>query len=239
MSITSITIQENEFLKDCHQFPVNAGLNIITSKNGGGKTKLLEYIYKNYPKVRKISTSVQHFKCFEEIDKYEKMPSKDIRPPESRQFIDEYKAITYLPRNAKIVQQCNEFFENLKMDIRLHNVSVVELYRLLFKHTKVDTKKPLKLSELSVGEKTAFILWLITQQEQKPSVLLLDEFDSTINEDVLDKFYEILLILSKEMQIFITTNRWKDLASLNGKEYTKYRINDGRITNEFPLSILK
>ena len=215
---------------------LNERLNIITSKNGGGKTKLLEYIASKYRvnhNITHISASPQHFRCFEQIVEYSKA-KKLTRPPESRHFTHLYPVITYLPGNKELIQNCNAFFNKLTLDISLDE-GFVQGHRLLFNHPRCKDNNRLALSQLSTGEKTAFILWLMMHETQKPDVLLLDEFDSTINDDILDAFYGQLQMLSKECQIFITTNRWgyrKDLTE--NENFQWFTIDDGEITKGRP-----
>lgn len=224
MFIDKVIIKEHEILNDQVWVP-NEGLNIITSKNGGGKTKLLEYIANKYRvnhNITHISASVQHFKCIERIEEYGKT-KKLTRPPESRQFTHLYPIITHLPSNKALINECNGFFERLQLDISLDE-GFVEGYRLLFNHPRCKDNKRLSLNELSTGEKTAFILWLMMHENPKPDVLLLDEFDSAINDDLLQIFYRQLQELSKECQIFATTKRKVEILP----EY-KFVIENGKI----------
>jgi len=233
MGIKKIIFEGHEVLSDNGNNPwiPNQSLNIITSKNGGGKTKLLEYIASKYRvnhNITHISASPQHFRCFEQIVEYSKA-RKLTRPPESRHFTHLYPVITYLPGNKELIQSCNAFFNKLTLDISLDE-GFVQGHRLLFNHPRCKDNNRLALSQLSTGEKTAFILWLITKSEPKPNVLLLDEFDSTINDDVLSAFYGQLQMLSKECQIFITTNRWRYHEGLtDNKQFKFFTIDDGTV----------
>ena len=240
MGIDKIAIKGHVILKD-QTWPqngkLNQGLNIITSKNGGGKTKILEYIANKYRvnhNITHISASVQHFKCIEDIAQYGK-PKKAIRPPEARQFVHLYPVITHLPSNKELIQDCNSFFVRLKLDISLDE-NFVQGYRLLFNHPRCKDNKRLPLSELSTGEKTAFILWLMMHENPKPDILLLDEFDSSINDDILQIFYRQLQELSKECQIFATTNRWRYSNDFldNKHNHLWHTIENGEIINKYP-----
>ena len=227
MGIEMITIKDHEFLKDQKWIP-NEGLNILTSRNGGGKTKLLEYIASKYHinyDIQNISTSVQNFRSLEDTEQYRK--TKNMRPLEVRQFVRPYDVITHLPDNKELIQKCNVFFQELALDVRLDE-DFVQSYRLLFRHTRIKTKRPLTLSQLSTGEKTAFILWLIMQENPKPDVLLLDEFDSSMDDDNISEFYKAILLLSKNVQVFIATHRTKELVT-DDQERKWWRINNGVI----------
>ena len=185
-------------------FIPHKGLNIITSSNGRGKTRLLKYISQNYNKkhnIKSLLASIQHFKNFTTIDDYAK---KTTRPPESRQFSEEYEIILKLQSDSEMIDECNSFFTNLKLNIQLNKT--VALGGLLYFLSR-NNKKFIPLDEISSGEKTAFIFWLITKVKNKPDVLLLDEFDSHMDEEVMNEYNNILQELSKEVQIFIATHR--------------------------------
>ena len=114
-----------------------------------------------------------------------------------------------------MIEECNHFFTKLKLKIQLSESNLLTGFLVFKSQNKM---KGLTLNEISTGEKTAFILWLITKAKNKPDVLLLDEFDSHMDKEVGLAFKEILQQLSKQTQIFITTHN----GDMYGNVYTEF-----------------
>ncbi len=227
MGIDKIEIRDHDSLLNQDWTP-HTGLNIITSKNGGGKTKLLEYIYGKYHSkdrnIKALLTSIHNFKNYLEIKDYAK---KNMIPPESRQFEEEYEMILKLQTEQSLINECNAFLSSLGLHIKLYD-AMVKGGALYFQSRNNIVGLPLK--SLSTGEKTAFILWLITKCQKIPNILLLDEFDSSMDDDIVLNFYEILESMSHKTQIFIATHRERYLVYTKEKNQQAHNISDlGRI----------
>lgn len=212
MAITEIEITDHLIFKN-QVFRPFSGLNIITSNNGGGKTKLLEYIsytYRDRFNIKSLLTSIHNFKDYTSIDDY--ISKKSMRPPQAMQFKEEYNVLAKLPNNPSMIKACNAFFEKLQLKIRLYD-NMISAGTLYFQSRGI--QKAIPMNQISTGEKTAFILWLITQSDVKPDVLLLDEFDSCMDQNVLTELHNILRNI-EGVQTFMTTHRSYGLATVDG-----------------------
>jgi hypothetical protein len=129
-----------------------------------------------------------------------------------------------LQTDDALLKDCNAFLEKLKLKIRL-NETIVKGGVLYF---ITNNGVGLSLTNISTGEKTAFILWLIKNAQIKPDVLLLDEFDASMDDEIIWEFYKILQEISKETQIFIATQRKECLADDLGWSQIS---NNGKIGN--------
>lgn len=230
----AITIETHHILKNQTWNP-NTGLNIITSKNGGGKTSLLQYIFsKNENISNRFFDSVDRFECKTDLALY-----MYTNPHNLNDFGQVY-LILYSLRDSdesKVVE-CNEFFQELGLHIRIDNWTR-NSGRIRFAN---HTGNFIAFNQISTGEKTAFILWLIMQSNPKPKILLLDEFDSAMDEDIVSNFYKHLITISEQgIQIFIATHRRKSLVldeqnirnnSDGTSKYTRWRITDGIIKED-------
>jgi recombinational DNA repair ATPase RecF len=248
MGIDKVIIKEHEILNDQVWVP-NEGLNIITSKNGGGKTSLLRYInekYKESHNIRHIFDHTSSFPTLTDVALYRNEHNynqldinyqSSLRHASSYQnFVPVQKAMYEIRNttNDSAIIDCNKFFEKSSLHIRIADWSK-NYGRTLF----ISNGKEVEFKNISNGEKTAFILWLITRENPKPNVLLLDELDSSMNDDVLGDFYGHLQNLSKEYQIFITTNRWRYHTGLtDNKQFTFFTIKDGTVTVGKPHYLL-
>ncbi len=222
-TIKEVVVQNHKTLPNQVWSPYS-GLNVLTSNNGGGKTTLLEYIYAKYNRTHNIKallTSIHNFKNYIEIKHYAK---KNMRPPETRQFEEEYKTMLNLQADEALLKDCNAFLKKLKLKISL-NEAVVKSGVLYF---ITNNGVGLSLTDISTGEKTAFILWLIKNAQKKPDVLILDEFDASMDDEIIWEFYKILKEISEETQIFIATHRKECLADDLGWSQIS---NNGKIGN--------
>lgn len=254
MGIDKIEIQSNGILKSDTWTP-HPKLNIVMAGNGGGKTTLLRNIYESYHGKKKqdgtniiihsMLASIQHFKTWEEIDKY--INTSALRPPAAREFNNEYKTLLRLTDNISLIKECNAFLKSLGLKIELSEHHA-ESGWLLFRNPNHTSKKTIGMEKIAPGEKTAFILWLLIKSERMPDILLLDEFDAHLSgynrafiegEPIqIRKMLYIVLIenfVKKGVQVFYATNNEPpDLSTYrdsNGKSmYTVWAINDGKIT---------
>ena len=246
MSISLIDVDDNGVLKQ-HSFNPDLHLNIIKGANGSGKTSLLKSIvdkYKNKQKIKYIFTSIEHFKSFAEIQKYTNILS--TKQAICREFEEEYRTITKLTNNQELINDCNNFFKALAIPTRL-NLANAESGWLLFSNPNHKSKTTIPIDRISPGERTIFVLWLLTRNEIKPDVLILDEFDAHLSavesilyqgEDVniMKMMYAIIIdkFVNNGVQVFITTNRQMPDLSNCGKEkaifkYKQFKIEDGII----------
>ena len=180
MSISHIEVDDNGVLKQ-QTFTPDLHLNIIKGANGSGKTLLLKNIvdkYKNNHKIRSLLASVQHFKSYPEIQRYTNTSS--IRPTICREFEEEYGTITKLTNNQDLINDCNNFFKALAIPTRL-NLANAESGWLLFSNPNHKSKTTIPIDRISPGERTIFVLWLLTKNEKKPDILILDEFDAHLS----------------------------------------------------------
>jgi ATPase subunit of ABC transporter with duplicated ATPase domains len=180
MSIKTIEVQNSGVLDKQTILP-HAKLNIIRGANGSGKTTFLNCIIEQYSKKLKIHAlmaSIQHFKSFQRIEQYANTSS--IRPPVARAFSNEYQTILKLADNKKLIEDCNRFFDEIKIPTRLHT-QLTEAFWLLFRNPQHKSKRAIPFEEISPGERTAFVLWLLIQSQNKADVLILDEFDAHLS----------------------------------------------------------
>jgi AAA15 family ATPase/GTPase len=219
MAINRIEIQDNGVLKQ-QSFKPDPCLNIITGSNGSGKTLLLKSIIDTYSKEHKIKSllaSVQHFKAHPEIEKYNAYIDND--------FQDEYKTITKLTNNQDLIADCNQFFSKLGLSIRL-NLNNAESGWLLFNNLNHKSKTSIPIDKISAGERTIFILWLLTKNDNKPDVLILDDLDAYLNESLTSQLYTLIVdnFVKNGVQVFLTTNRkaW-------GQSVPTFKIVNGEI----------
>lgn len=239
MGIKKIIFEGHEVLSDNGNNPwiPNQSLNIITSKNGGGKTSLLRYINERYNNnenniIRFISTSISSFRSSLYLNEYRQHSLRGIRPVIYREYSPEYKFISELydreEHGENLLDDCNAFLNSLSVNIQLESY-MINAGRLRFINIRNNAK--LSIDEISTGEKTAFILWLITKSEPKPNVLLLDEFDSSIGHNIVRDFYNKLVDFSQQykIQIFIATHRVTNQTLPTTDKFTKWIIEDGMI----------
>jgi Cdc6-like AAA superfamily ATPase len=247
MSIDLIEVEDSGVLKK-QSFVPDKHLNIIKGANGSGKTLLLKGIvdkYKNTQKIRSLLASVQHFKSYPEIQRYANTSS--IRPTICREFEEEYQTITQLTSNQDLIKDCNNFFKQLAIPTKL-NVANAESGWLLFSNPHYKSKTTIPIDRISPGERTVFVLWLLTKNKIKPDVLILDEFDAHLSsfesilhdgEDVniMKMMYMIIMnnFVNKGVQVFIATNdnMIPDLSNcgIDKKifKYKKFKIDNGKI----------
>ncbi len=220
MGIKIINVQDNGILK-AHSIEIKSMLNIIYGGNGAGKTTFLRGIVAEHHKEHKIHallSSIQHFKSFPNMTKYDNA-SSSLRPPQSRQFMSEYKTISQLMDNVDLIEDCNSFFAKLGVPTRLH-LANTEGGWLVFRNPQHKSKFAVDLDTISPGERTIFILWLLTKSAKKPDVLILDEFDahiSGINDNLVNgditsvfiRFFQTIIdeFVNKGVQVFLATNR--------------------------------
>ena len=247
--ITNLEIQHHYALQDQSWQP-HKGLNIITSTNGGGKTSLLEYIYQQNKTpstiIRKVFHSVNQFECMTHLYKNERSDLQKnykswIQHENYQNFQTEHLTLfSFDGGDGKEVDECNKFLKNLGLHIELinwkHNYGKIQFRR-------TQNSKTIEFSQISTGEKTAFILWLILESNPKPNVILFDEFDSAIDEDIVSDFYKRLITLSEQgegVQIFIATHRMSHIDFTNESDinkycdkYSKWSIDNGAITQIF------
>ncbi len=243
MSISYIEVDDNGVLKQ-QSFTPDQHLNIIKGANGSGKTLLLKNIVDNYKgthKIRSLLASVQHFKSYAEIQRYTNTSS--IRPAICREFEEEYRTITKLTNNQELIEDCNKFFKSLAIPTRL-NIANAESGWLLFSNPNHKSKTTIPIDRISPGERTIFVLWLLTKNEKKPDVLVLDEFDAHLSavesilhqgEDIniMKMMYMIIMnnFVNQGVQVFITTNRHMPDLSNCGKEKTLFKYKQFKIEN--------
>ncbi len=233
---------------------INKGVNIITSVNGGGKTSLLQHIFNTHHKdyvIRNISQNIAHFDTQEELADYKerfgyllnqetswefylKKPQRVFNPrllPRFRRedsyqnFMTDYKTLLEL-RDAEeeVAVECNNFFDGLGLKIQIQNWTRNSGRLRFYRKNKPETL--IEFANISTGEKTAFVLWLIMRSNPTPQIILLDEFDSGLDEDSIPKFVENLVkIAEKGVQIFISTHRKNSLSSFTTE--TKKNNSDG------------
>jgi len=243
MGIETIRIEDNGIFK-AQTIKPHPNLNIIVGKNGSGKTTFLRNLVEKYSgkyTIRSLLASVQHFKSFIEIERYENTAS--IKPTISRQFLEEYTTITRLIDDAKFAKECNEFFDSLAIPTKLH-ISSTEAGWLLFRNPRHKSKKAISLERISPGERTAFVLWLLIKNAKNYDILVLDEFDAhlsfmssvTIGGEELSVHtlmykYIVQHFVNNNVQVFISTNRTVPDLSRYGKspvfEYKKFVIRNG------------
>jgi hypothetical protein len=147
--------------------------------------------------------SIQHFKSFPDITRY--LNTSSVRPIASREFINEYKTIAKLMDNKKLIESCNNFFKDLKIPTRL-NTNNAETGWLLFSNPNHKSKKTIPLEEISPGEKTAFILWLLIQTEQKLDILILDDFGAHLSSFEGINYKDNEIPITKMMYIILIKN---------------------------------
>jgi ABC-type multidrug transport system ATPase subunit len=220
--IEQINISGHFILKDQIWKPLPKGVNIITSVNGGGKTSLLKLILEQYRKqltIRKISQSITQFEVRDDLADYKQFHYnfKDFEnelkygsTEYQQNFMTDYKTLLELrSASEQEVRECNEFFEGLNLQIRIddwtRNSGQIRFYR------KESPNKHIAFGHISTGERTAFLLWLIMRSNPTPQVILLDEFDSGMDDDIIPPFYEQLAALGSQVQIFISTHRKNSL----------------------------
>ena len=245
--IEVINVQDSGILKD-HSIEIKSMLNIIYGGNGTGKTTFLRGIVTDFHKshsIHALLSSIQHFKSFPNMTKYANA-SSSLRPPQARQFMNEYRNIPQLMDNLELIEDCNSFFEKLGVSTRLH-LANTEGGWLLFRNPHHKSKFAVDLDTISPGERTIFILWLLTKSTTKPDVLILDEFDahiSGINDNLVNgditsvfiRFFQTIIdeFVNKGVQVFLATNRiipqdlHKYYTNLNDL-MQEWKIHDGKI----------
>ena len=183
-------------------------------------------------------------KSYAEIQRYTNTSS--IKQAICREFEEEYRTITKLTNNQDLINDCNNFFKALTIPTRL-NLANAESGWLLFSNPNHKSKTTIPIDRISPGERTIFVLWLLTRNEIKPDVLILDEFDAHLSAvesilyqgkdiNIMKMMYAIIIdkFVNDGVQVFITTNRQMPDLSNCGKEkdifkYKQFKIEDGII----------
>jgi hypothetical protein len=156
MGLDKVEIQDNGILLS-HTTEPHSKLNIVCGRNGSGKTTFLRYIVANFHKshsIHSLLSSVQYFKSFSQMIKYANA-SSSLRPPQARQFANEYKIIHQSMDNISLIDECNKFFTSLGIPTQLH-LPNTEGGWLVFRNPKHISKHAIGLEEISPAEKTAF-----------------------------------------------------------------------------------
>ena len=145
--------------------------------------------------------------------------------------------------NISLIDECNKFLTSLGIPTQLHMANT-EGGWLVFRNPRHISKYAISLEEISPGERTAFILWLLTKNPTKPNVLILDEFDAHLSFAgcILQEGEEISIVrmlydhlikhfINQGTQIFIATNRSIPDLSRYGNIYKKFSIRDGKLSD--------
>jgi len=214
--IELIKIDNNGVLQES-SFETSEHLNIITGANGSGKTSLLQSIVNQYQKeynIKSIFASIHHFKAHAEIQQYINIKTTTT----DHDFKQEYTTITNLTDNRDLINDCNNFFQALNIPTRL-NIENTESGWLLFNNPNYNSKTTITLDKISPSERAIFLLWLLTKNNTKFSVLILDDFDNHFDKVLLSKVYAIIIdefVDKRGVQVFIATNR--KIVNLNTKQ---------------------
>ena len=133
----------------------------------------------------------------------------------------------------------NELFEKLRFGYRFKNsYSRVDdeideqpvIYQVKDDGT-IDLSQKRALNELSDGEKALISLTfaVVASAQKKPKILLLDEYDATLNPSLIESFFIILqdFFVDKGIQVIIVTHSSAtlSLAPSNASFYELYRPN--------------
>lgn len=221
-----IKINTNGVLQE-QSFKPSEGLNIITGANGSGKTSLLQSIVNQGQKecnIKSIFASIHHFTSHAEIQQYANIKTTTA----DKDFKQEYATITSLTNNRDLINDCNNFFQALNIPTRL-NIENTESGWLLFNNPNYKSKTTITLDKISPSERAIFCLWLLTKNNTKFSVLVLDDFDNHFDEVLLSKVYAIItdeFVDKRGVQVFTATNR--KIMQLDAKQ-KHFKIENGLV----------
>lgn len=221
-----IKIDTNGVLQE-QSFKPSEHLNIITGANGSGKTSLLQSLVNQYQKkynIKSIFASVHHFKAHPEIQQYANIKTTTA----DNDFKQEYATIINLTDNRDLINDCNNFFQALNIPTRL-NIENTESGWLLFNNLNYKSKTTITFDKISPSERSIFLLWLLTKNNTKFSILVLDDFDNHFDEVLLSKVYAIIIdefVDKRGVQVFIATNR--KIVNLDTKQ-KQFKIQDGLV----------
>ena len=238
--LSELTIKGHFALTDQTWRNISKGLNIITSVNGGGKTSLLQHIFNTHHKeyvIRNISHNITQFVVKQDLGDYKHIVDASfldddrftnmLRSPHSsyQNFYNDYKTLLELRDVMEdVAVECNKFFADLGLKIRIQDWTRNSGRLRFYRENKPNSL--IEFANISTGERTAFVLWLIMRSNPTPQIILLDEFDSGLDDDIMPNFMENLVkIAEKGVQIFISTHRKNSLSRFTTE--TKKNNSDG------------
>lgn len=214
MFIDKAIIKEHEILNDQVWVP-NEGLNIITSKNGGGKTLFANKVKKSFKKAIFLNQQfIDNFFTSRYLNEYVKNFKKNTYETIIYKYISEF--YSRLNSGENFTEEFNQFSQELHISIGIDkeaiNAGIIRFINNL--GNKID------FNNISNSEKTAFVLWLATKCET--DILILDNIDAVFYDS--NVFYTLLYKLSDTKQIISTSNRKVEIL-----QECQFVIEDGKI----------
>lgn len=192
-----IKIGNNPILEN-QEIELNYSLNIIRSKNGGGKTAFVKEVKQCYKKAIFLNTEfIYNFFTSKHLNEYVGKFQKNNYTTVIYKYISEfYERLNY---GESFVEEFNEFAQKLNLSIVIDK-DAINAGILRFTNNRGDK---IAFNEISNSEKTAFILWIATKCVS--DVLILDNIDCVFFD--CNIFYGLLSGISDSMQIISTSNR--------------------------------
>lgn len=211
-----IKIENNPFLKN-QEVELNYSFNIITSKNGGGKTAFVNEVRQYYKKAIFLNQGfIDNFFTSKYLNEYVGKFQKNNYTTIIYRYISEF--YERLNSGENFTEEFEEFAQRLNLSIVIDK-DAINAGILRFTNNQGDK---IAFNEISNSEKTAFILWLATKCES--DILILDNIDSVFHN--CNMFYELLSKVSDNKQIISTSNREIEIL----QEY-QCKIENGIVKN--------
>lgn len=164
---------------------------ILSGPIGSGKTSYLKSINSQFD----FFSNLHLFRNLISTDDFLKVKKSE--------FSSLYSICSNIADNRALIIRCNEFLSSFSLNIRLHETNA-ESGWITFKSEK--EKLTRHISNISEGEKTIFILWLILEASNQS--LILDTCDSLLPEEALKIWCKYLNTVSeKGKNVYISTVR--------------------------------
>jgi ABC-type uncharacterized transport system ATPase component len=214
MGIEKIEIRNNYSLLNQDWTPHQC-LNIITSKNGGGKTAFVNEVKKYFPKAIFLNEKfIENFFISKYLIEYVKKFQKNTYETIIYKYISEF--YDKLNLSEDFIQEFEKFSKRLNLLITIDK-DAIKAGIIRFRN---NLGNKIEFNQISNSEKTAFILWLATKCEA--DILILDNVDAVFYNSNI--FYELLFEVSNAKQIISTSSQKVEILP----EY-QFIIENGKI----------